>query len=204
MKDTRSLYEKKVRDLVSLLESAGEKIEPTESDALVRCKQTLAPYLLPEELIILYQYIKESKNLSFPWLNDTDQALKYRNIVKDELPTFLPIGDDWAGGNHFVVLSKVQQVTSPLYYIDLGAGDPGIYLYAYSLNNLLDLEIERLNIFHKTGSYLGYHDLYLKFMPDAYPYPEDPIGQNGYYSKNGIRNLYDSNEKEDLPKEWIE
>lgn len=207
MKDTESIYEKNVKDLISLLKMKGEKIKPTEVNILDRCKKELEPYFLPKELVFLYENMAESQYWSFDYFLNIEEALKYRDVVKDEVPALLTIGGDSSGGSYFMILSKVQQVTSPIYYMDVAEGHLYLYLHAYSLNNLIELEIERLKILHSTGEQLSYRDLYLKFMPDAYPYPwgnDEKLGQNGYYSKNGVRNIYNILEKEDLPKEWLE
>lgn len=77
-----------------------------------------------------------------------------------------------------------------------------MYLYTPNILSFINLEIERIEVFNKTGVNQDYRDLYLKFIPDAYPYFEEKR-QEGFYSKNGVRNLYDTLELESLPKEWF-
>lgn len=122
MKDMENIYNKNVRDLISLLTMKGENIKPTEINILDRCKKRLEPYFLPKELVFLYENIAESQYWSFDYFLNIEDALKYRDVVKDEVPVLLTIGGDSSGGSYFMILSKVQQRTSPIYYMDVAEG----------------------------------------------------------------------------------
>ena len=50
-------YEKNLRKLRDLLSTKGVKIQSTKEFLLENYKKSLAPYFVPEELLILYQYI---------------------------------------------------------------------------------------------------------------------------------------------------
>lgn len=166
----------------------------------------LNKYLLPNELFILYRNINGGYQFLFERFCDFEEAISKRNyyidiLGNDWLESWLPLGMDDTF-DYLVVLPKEKRDHCEIYYMDLGGGDPNLYLYSTSIEELIDLETERLKNIKENGKILNYRGLYLKFIPDAYPYFEEKR-QEGFYSKNGVRNLYNTLELESLPKEWF-
>lgn len=197
-------YEENLVKLKNILSIQGIKIFPAEEDSLSEYERVLHPYLVPNELIILYQYIGgniiegDDYIIGFSLYN-TIESLQFRTFfeeifAEDWIPTLLPIGatDNTAV---FTLLSKKPQWACPVYCI--GEGDGELELIANSLNELIRLKIALLEN-DDDGSI---DELYCKYTPDAYL---NNIEQQGVYSKNGVRNIYRIDDRESLPKEWLE
>lgn len=200
----KSNYEKKLIEITKLSKSYNEGLSKKNIENIF--ENYLNKYLLPNELFILYENINGGCELLFENFYDFEEAISKRNyyisvLGNDWLESWLPLGMD-DPFDYLIVLPKEKRDHCEIYYMDLGGGDPNLYLYSNTIENLIDLEINRLKNIQETGRILDYRDLYLQFIPDAYPYFEEKT-QKGFYSKNGVRNIYNTLELESLPKEWF-
>lgn len=199
----KSNYEKFIQ-VISLSRNYNSGLLRNEIDEMV--KNLLSGYLLPDELYILYEKINGGNDFLFDSFYSLSEAIdkrdEYINLLRESwLKAWMPLGMDDTF-DYIVVLSKEKRNSCEIYYIDLGGGDPNLYLYTTDIASLINLEMERYKILQDTETALSYRDLYLEFIPDAYPYFEEKR-QKGIYSKNGIRNIYDILDLDSLPKEWF-
>lgn len=192
-------YIKRLEYLKKLTKSKGLGKEELNSLVSINFKKNY----LPDELYFFYEYINYTESLSLEVIYSLEEAIEIKNEYID-----LFCFDNWIplcmsdGFIHFAMLYKKNNNNCEIYYVDVGGGDSNMYLYTPNILSFINLEIERIEVFNKTGVNQDYRDLYLKFIPDAYPYFEEKR-QEGFYSKNGVRNLYDTLELESLPKEWF-
>ena len=197
-------YRSNLEKLKKLLSIQKIKIYPAEESDLNEYKRLLYPYLVPSELIILYQYMDgnmidgDNYIIGFS-LSNTIESLQFRTFFEgvlggDWIPALLPIGST-DNTSVFTILSKKPQWICPVYCI--GEGDGELELIANSLNELIRLRIALL----ENDNDSSIDELYSKYTPDAYL---NNIEQQGVYSKNGVRNIYRIDDRESLPKEWFE
>lgn len=186
--------------------SNSPKSELLKSDINTMIHMHLGKLGFPNDLYFLYEKINGGYNLFFDYFYSLDEAFEKKNeyieLFDDMwLKSWLPIGSDDVF-DFFIPLVEQKKETFEIYYMDIGGGDPNIYLYSPNFCDLVSLELERFKLLQSMGKKLGYRDLYLKFIPDAYPYFERK-SQKGFFSQNGTRNLYNILDKEELPKDWL-
>lgn len=192
-------YLNRLNILKSLIKSYGLKKE--EIDALIFSNSNWL--YLPEELYLFCEHIGYTEDLSLEVFYNLGEAVEVRSEYIDlfDFKNWIPlcVSD---GFIYFATLNKIIKRSCEIYYADIGSGDSNIYLYSTDFFGLVELEIERISVLKRTGKELCYRDLYLKYIPDAYPYYEKKE-QKGVFSPNGVRNIYDMLDIEALPKEWF-
>lgn len=174
-------YINRLEYLKRLTKSDG--LDKKEINKLV--SMNLTKFHLPYELYLFYEYINYTEDLSLEVFYGLEEAIEVKNENFDlfDFDNWIPLCMS-DGFIYFAMLYKKTKNNCEVYYVDVGGGDSNMYLYTPNISSFIDLEIERIRVFNETGIKKDYRDLYLQFIPDAYPYFEKKT-QKGFYSKNG-------------------